>query len=279
MLPYVWMLAGSFSFSVMGALAHQAGQYCAWQVIALFRGLLVLIFVGIYARSTGIKLVFWKPGVLWMRSIAGSISLIASFYALTRLPISTVLTLTNTFPIWVAVLSWPMLGVMPGVRVWLAVGTGVIGVWFIEQPTGAGPEMALMIALGAALATAVAMLGLHRLHGVHPSAVVVHFALVASLCCISTFWLFPWDHSLTPFWEEPTPWLLLGIGITATIGQLFLTKAFTHGDPSKVSVIGLTQVVFALLIDLSLNQTMEPWTLFGMALIVAPTAWVMRRKG
>jgi len=277
MKPYLWMLAGCVSFSIMAALANQAGQVFAWQWVALLRALLVFVFVVVYALHAKQPLVFWRPYTLWMRSIAGSISLVASFYALTRLPISTVLTLTNTFPIWVAVLSWPMLGIIPPGRVWLAMLAGITGVWFIEQPEGEGPQFALMMALIASVATAIAMLGLHKLKGVNSSAVVVHFAMVATLFCIVTFFIFPLE-------ERPLPWehlhgtfLLLGIGITATVGQVFLTKAFAAGDPSRVSIIGLTQVVFALLIDMGQDRSFTTKTLLGMLLIVAPTAWVMRK--
>ena len=51
--------------------------------------------------------------------------------------------------------------------------------------------------------------------------------------------------------------LLLGIGVTASIGQLLLTKAFTGGDPAKVSVIGLTQVLFAFLFDVFQEDALE----------------------
>lgn len=278
-LPYLWMLAGSLSFSVMGALAHAAGQKCEWQIIAFFRGLLVLIFVGGYAVSTGTKLVLWKPPILWMRSIAGSISLVGTFYALTRLRTSTVLTLTNTFPVWVAVLSWPMLGTLPQPRVWIAVAAGVAGVWFIEQPAGDGPQLALVVALIASFATAVAMLGLHKLQNVHPFAIVVHFSFVATLFCVGSFFFFPLIPGPAPFWHWQLILLLLGVGATASIGQLFLTKAFTSGDPSKVAVVGLTQVVFALVFDLFQGYALHWNTVYGMALIIAPTAWVMRKRG
>jgi drug/metabolite transporter (DMT)-like permease len=129
----------------------------------------------------------------------------------------------------------------------------------------------------AALATAVAMLGLHRLKGVAPLAVVTHFAFVATLFCVASFFVFPLTPDRPPFWDWQTLLLLLGIGVSASIGQLFLTKAFTAGDPARVSVIGLTQVVFAFLFDLFQNEGLETWTVLGMALIIAPTAWVMRR--
>jgi drug/metabolite transporter (DMT)-like permease len=74
--------------------------------------------------------------------------------------------------------------------------------------------------------------------------------------------------------------MLLGIGITATIGQLFLTKAFAQGDPSKVSVVGLSQIVFAMTLEMILGKhSWEPTTLLGMALVLVPTAMLMVQSG
>jgi drug/metabolite transporter (DMT)-like permease len=70
--------------------------------------------------------------------------------------------------------------------------------------------------------------------------------------------------------------LLLGVGVSATIGQLFLTKAFAAGAPARVAVVGLTQIVFSMLLDAILFQRTFNWlTLVGIALVVIPAAWVM----
>src|ERR1700760_507705 len=72
--------------------------------------------------------------------------------------------------------------------------------------------------------------------------------------------------------------LLVGVGIAGTVGQVFLTKAYAAGMPSEVAVIGLTQVIFALLFDIIIwGRAMPPIALLGMALILAPTAWITRR--
>ncbi|HKB05022.1 MAG TPA: DMT family transporter, partial [Gemmataceae bacterium] len=199
--PYVWMLGGCVCFSVMAALAHAAAARCDWQTVAFCRGFLVLVFVGTYSILTGTKLVFFRPRRLWIRSFAGSTSLVMTFYALAKLQASTVVTLTNTFPIWVAVLSWPVLGVLPSVRVWLAVLGGVLGVYLIQRPHGTENDVAIFVALAAAAATSVAMIGLHKLKGVNPNAVVVHFSAVATLASTSAFILFERRTGSVPFYD------------------------------------------------------------------------------
>ena len=117
--PYIWMLCGSFSFTLMGVLAHvllQSNRTCDWQTVAVFRAGIVAVLAVVIALATGVKLVFW-PWRLWLRSISGSCSMLCTFYAFDKLPVADVFTLTNTFPIWVALLSWPLYGHSPGLKV------------------------------------------------------------------------------------------------------------------------------------------------------------------
>ena len=274
--PYVLMLCGSFCFACMGALAHAAGSECDWRIVALVRALMPLVLMGSAAWAAGVQIVLLRPRALWMRSISGSISLIGTFFALTRLPISDVFTLTNMFPVWVALLSWPLLGQKPSATIWLSVVCGLAGVVLIQQPHLAAGNFATFVAVAISLFTALAMIGLHRLRDVHILAVVVHFSMVSTLFAVAAFFLFASTRAVTPLAENHL-WLRLGaMGLCATAGQLFLTKAFTTGDPSKVSVVGLTQIVFALVLDLAwLGHDVSAAKFVGMGLILGPTAWLL----
>jgi drug/metabolite transporter (DMT)-like permease len=277
--PYLLMLLGSMAFAIMSTLAHALGSSCDWQIIALARSSLAFLFAGILALSAGAQLVLWRPRTLWMRSVAGSLSLIGTFFALTRLPVSDVLTLTNTFPIWVALLSWPLLGEPPPGRVWFAVASGVAGVVLIQQPHFAEGNFASLVALGSSVSTAFAMIGLHRLHQIDVRAIVVHFSGVSCLFCIASLFLF--ERTATPgvILDERLLLMLLGVGLSATVGQLFLTKAFASGPPAKVSVVGLTQIVFAMALEMILwRRSFTPATLVGILLVLAPTVWLMLHR-
>jgi hypothetical protein len=76
LLPYLWMLCGAFAFAIMGAFAHALKNVCYWQVVAIARSILPLCLAAALAHSAGEKLVFRGPRSLWVRSIAGSVSLI-----------------------------------------------------------------------------------------------------------------------------------------------------------------------------------------------------------
>jgi drug/metabolite transporter (DMT)-like permease len=274
------MLLGSLAFATMGALVHALSNVCDWRVIALVRTFLALIFAGTLAWGARAKLVLWRPGTLWLRSIAGSLSLVCTFFAFTRLPVSDVLTLTNTFPIWVGILSWPLLHEPPSVRVWLSVALGIIGIVIMQQPHLAEGNFASLVALASSFSTALAMIGLQRLHAIDTRAIVVHFSGVACLFCVVSLFFFERVAIGPNTLSGLVLLMLLGVGLSATAGQLLLTKAFTFGSPAKISVVGLTQVVFGMVFDtLVWQHSFQPATLLGMGLVLASTAWVILQRG
>jgi drug/metabolite transporter (DMT)-like permease len=269
------MLQASVAFSVMAMLTHALGPLCGWPVIALARSICALLIAALSARAAGIPVIAWKPRTLWVRSLAGSISMVCTFYSLTRLPVSDVLTLTNIFPLWVALLSWPLLGEAPPGHVWLGLICGVAGVALIQQPHLARGDFTIVVPAVASFFTAVAMIGLHRLRGLEARTIVVHFSAVAvCFCMVSTL---AFDGPLVQ--EEAlgrVVLMLLAVGVTATIGQILLTRAFAAGDPSRVSVVGLTQIVFVLVLEVALSQKrLEALGMAGMALVLGPTAWLL----
>jgi drug/metabolite transporter (DMT)-like permease len=260
----------------MGTLTHALGDHCDWQITALTRSSLALLLVAGWMGVAGVRPVVLRPPTLWLRSLAGSMSLICNFYALARLPVADVLALTNLFPIWVALLSWPLERRAPTLGVWISVAAGLAGVILIQPPERNVETFAALVAVAASFFTAVAMMGLHRLQGLDPRAIVGHFSAVSIVFCIGSLFVFKRDPAL-PGIGDPQTWaMLLGVGATATIGQLFLTKAFAAGPPAKVAVVGLSQVVFAMVLEVALlKHTYPPTSLAGIALVIAPTAWLM----
>src|SRR5579875_2401997 len=221
------MLLGSFCFAWMATAAHALRFRCDWQIIALARSSMPLILGAVLTVLGGARPVVWAPPTLWVRSIAGSISLVCTFFALTVLPPSHVFTLASTFPIWVALLSWPLYQERPSRQVWVSVLSRVLGIALMElstapleeSQTAAFPHgLAVLCTLIAAVSTAVAMLGLHQLRHIHPWAIVTHFSGVALLFSLASFWL--GNHAAPPSTPLPieTLLLLLAVGLTATVG-------------------------------------------------------------
>lgn len=279
--PALWMLVGACAFAAMGALTHALGSRCDWLLVALLRALFMFTSATALARSSGVRLVVWDPPTLWMRSLAGSFSLVCNFYALARLPVADAITLSNAYPLWIVLATAVVLRQIPTRGEVLGVVCGLAGVALIQRPHLGGDRLAVVAAILGSFATAVAMLGLHRLRGVDPKAIMAHFAAVASLV-VSGWLLVRRDVPATLIFDRTTTLLLLAVGVTGTIGQFFLTKAYAAGPPGEVAVIGLTQVVFAMGFDvLFWKRSMPLETIIGFFLVLAPTAWItaqMRRR-
>ena len=128
----------------MSECARAAGQGVGdWRITAVARGSTVLVFALVVARLSGARLTWRGSATLWLRSLTGSVSMLLTFFALTHHEnVATALTLTNTFPLWVTLLAWPVLRERPGGKAVVALVCGIAGVCLIERPDlarSAGP--------------------------------------------------------------------------------------------------------------------------------------------
>jgi drug/metabolite transporter (DMT)-like permease len=276
--PLWSMLISALAFAAMGAFTHALADRCDWLVIALVRAVFMFVMAVAMARLRGVRLAVFRPPTLWWRSLAGSFSLVCNFFALTRLPVADVLALTNTYPLWIVLLSALFLAMPPTRGELLGILCGVAGVIVLQQPHLGGSRVAIAVALAASVSTALAMLGLHRLKGVDARAIVAHFAGVASL--VSGLGLLARGGGGTPTqWDATTVGLLLATAASATIGQFFLTRAYAEGLPNRLAPVGLCQVLFGLGFDvLWWGRRLGLESVVGFVLVLAPTGWLMVRS-
>jgi drug/metabolite transporter (DMT)-like permease len=269
------MLVGAVSFALMGTFTHALGPRCDWLVVALVRAAFMLGSAVVLARSVGVRLVVFRPPTLWIRSIAGSISLVCNFYAIAVLPVADALTLMSMYPLWIVVISAIWLRRIPSAMELLGMASGLVGVALIQRPHLEGDGFAALVAVFSSATTAVALMGLHRLRHIDTRAVVAHFAGVGSLIAGTWLAVRSLGSGGAPVMQtDPTTLgLLLGVALSGTLGQICLTRAYALGVPTRVAVIGLSQVAFAMIFDVVLwGRVLSPLTLLGFAFVLAPTA-------
>lgn len=279
------MLIGSIWFAIMALLAESLKEQFTYPWISMVRSAVATLLAISLARSAGAKLVFFRPTALWLRSISGWASMICGFYAFTHYDVEIVLALTNMYPLWVAILSWPILGKLPTIRTWLALAISCGGMWLVyassisygnsQSSSLHQPSIAIPMAILAGILSGVALINLHRVKEVDTRAIVAHFSGVATTLSFVVWLLIPID---VPTQKVSSYGLLclVGVGVAATFGQLCLTKAFATGSPARVSVVGLSQVVVAALVKWFTEQHLPtPWSILGMLLVVGSTMWVM----
>ena len=280
------MLTGTIFFAIMSLLTESLGDEYSFAWIAGVRSGIATLLALVVVVVTRERLIFWRPITLWWRSLAGCASMMCLFYAMTHYDVSVILSLSSMYPIWVAVLGWPLLGHSPSRDTWLALAISTIGMLLVYTDAVRGdslssphyvPQVAIPAGALAGLLSGIALIGLHKVKDVDPTAVVVHFSAVSTVIAFSIWSIVP-----TTAMVEPDRWSLvrLGlVGVTAMLGQVFLTKAFAAGRPARVSVVGLSQVAIATGYKLVCEGRVPSTIAFaGMLLVIGATVWVMLRN-
>ncbi len=279
------MLIGSIFFAAMGLLIESLAKEYTFTWIATIRSATAVVVAASLVLAGGAQFVFLRPASLWMRSLAGSAAMLCIFFAMTHYDVAIVLSLSNMYPIWVGVLGWPLLGQTPSRQTWVAMIASTIGIWLIYAGATQGsaaleavhywPQLAIPLAALASMLSAIALIGLHRVKQIDSRAVVTHFSAVSTVVSLIA-WTFLPSASGELVQRDSSLWRLIAVGVTAVLGQLFLTKAFAHGKPARVSVVGLSQAAIAALYKwVVIGRTPNTFGCLGMVLIIAATAWVM----
>jgi drug/metabolite transporter (DMT)-like permease len=223
------------------------------------------------------KLAPWgnERGKLISRGLLGFGGLTCYYASLAHLPLADATTIQQTVPLTTALLAWWILREHVGWSTAIAIACGLGGVLLIVHPSGAGVEpIGFAFALGAVLCSSFAYVTVRQLARTENALVIVfYFPLVATPLSI------PWA---VIDWVPPSPteWLLLvAIGVTTQIGQVFLTMGLTVERAGRATSLGYIQVVFAMLWQTVLfDQPPELASIGGAALIVFGTLAVASAK-
>jgi S-adenosylmethionine uptake transporter len=273
----LWMLLGAAFFATMGVCVKFGSEHFNSAELVFYRGVVGLVFLAIIAKQQKVSLRTQYPAMHLWRSAIGVSSLSAWFYAIAHLPLATAMTLNYMSSVWIAafLVGGTLINWNPhdGRRAWsqgplaLSVIAGFAGVVMMLRPTVEQNQIfAGLIGLMSGFAAAFAymqVMALGRL-GEPEARTVFYFAIgttLAGLIGMGFAGVSEWD------WQHAV-WLL-PVGIFASLGQLCMTRAYSHGATLVVANLQYSGIVFAALYSLLLFGDDIPligWA--GMALIV-----------
>ncbi|NUN70075.1 MAG: DMT family transporter [Bacteroidetes bacterium] len=272
------MLFSAFCFALMGAFTHSLKETFDWRITGFARAFINFLFVLLLALWTKQPLIFRAPSSLWYRSIVGSLSILCTFYVFANLPLAEATSLTNLVPIWMALIIAFVANQSVPRSVLVSILCGIAGVYFIQQPHFDQGNFAVVVGIVQALFAAIAVYNLHRTKGIHPTTVVAHFTGVASV--ITFVVMLPSLPELMDGAKYTLPVIggLVGIGLTGTVAQLAMTRAYMLGNPAQNSTVGLAQVAFATVFDIVIwDRSFSLETVAGILLITVPTTFFVAR--
>lgn len=266
------MTAGALSFAVMNAMARGL-RHLPWPMIACIRALFGLGAALAVARLRGASLAVADRRTMWRRSLAGSTSMLLTFYALTHMALADATALLNTTPLWITALAWVTLRERLSRAAVGALALASVAIALLERPTLSEGALAGVAALAASGMSAVAMVSLRRLSGETPEAVVVHFSAVASVILAGATALWRARYGPLPALSGREVAGLVAIGATATAGQLSITRAYALDKAARVGAAGWVQIVFAVGLDAAVfGRWPEPVAAAGIGLLLCAGA-------
>jgi len=267
-----WMLLANVLFATMALAARAASRDTTWLEVGMSRAAMGALVALVFAWGRNAPLRTKRRGLSWARSIFGTLSMLATFYALSapELPLGDAVTLLATAPIFIAVLSGPILGEKPARVVWWVTAVAFAGIVLIAGPKLQGGTLPVGAALGAAMFSAVAMMFLRKMRSTAAGAsaesveaITLHFSLVSLAVHLAL---------AIPTLSIPSPRtaLLLAVtGLTGGLAQLAMTRAYALTEAAKLGAVSYVGTVLAQLgAVLLLDERPGSRQLMGAALVV-----------
>ncbi len=250
-----FIITAELSFALSAALIKLVSDSLPNESIVFFRnlfGLFVLIPLLFNAghnilQTNRIHLHLFRSGI-------GMGAMYCFFYSLAHLPLADSMLIKSTIPLIIPFIALAWLKENLSRRIIVAGLLAFFGVFLILKPDGNNTNWASLVALGSSLMAALAFVTVRQLSSTEPPLrIVTYFAIVGlSISAIPLTWT--WQ---TPTLEQCV--LLLGVGLTTTIGQLLLTRGYQNAPASSVGMFTYTSVPFGTFLGwLFWQELLEP---------------------
>jgi len=258
------VLAG-LSFSLVGVAIRMSGDVPVYEKV-FFRSIVSLVVMGAFALR-GHEKPFARDGcvkLLLLRGAFGTVGMTLYFFAISRLALADATILNKLSPFFVTVFAVAFLKEKLSKHTVPALVVAFVGAALVIKPQldirAAAATAGLLSAAGSGAAYTV----VRFLRGkVSPYRVVFFFALVSSVAMVPPMllrYVMPTGRQLA---------FMLGAGVFATTGQLFLTLAYHQAPATKISIYNYAHVLFAFLLGLALwGEVPDAVSIAGAVLIL-----------
>jgi len=267
-LGSLWMLVAALGFAIMGALVKIGAQKFSAAELVFYRSLFGLVSIWLFISLQKLPLATPYLGKHMTRALVGFAALVLFFYAIAYLPLATAITLNYTSPLFLAVLMPFFLHEKPRKILLLALVIGFIGVSLLLKPTIDQDNwfaglMGLLSGIGAALAYVhVKQLGQVN----EPDWRTVFYFTLVSTIGAGLWMLFDSFQRIT--WQDLL--VLCSLGLSATIAQLAMTRAYRTGDTLVVASLAYVTILLASMFGILLwgeHLSFDAWLAIGLIIL------------
>ena len=201
-------------------------------------------------------------------------SISSLFVGLTYLPLAEATAIGFVAPLFITILSIPILKEKVGMHRWSAVIVGLIGVIIIVRPGGSFGHLVSIMPLIGALFFALFQILTRLLSGTEKTHTTLFYTGLGGL---------GWSSLIMPFvWVTPTPIHILvfvATGILGTLAHLCMINAFDYAEASLLAPYNYTKLLWVSVFGYFVFDdipSFEMWV--GALVIVSAGLYVLYRE-
>lgn len=269
------MLGSTLLFALMAVAIRLASQTLHTFEIAFFRNFfgLVAALPLLLRHGPSLLRTTQLPRYVF-RCLIGVVSMFCGFWAIGHLPLAQAVSLSYSTPIFVTIAAVLFLGEVVRARRWAAVAIGFVGVLVIVRPGTGDFTAGSLVAVAAAVLSAVVSIQIKQLSRTEPADRIVLFTTLfwVPMSLLPALWVWEWPRGITWVW-------VVAAGFLGTGGHMLWTRALKLGDVSALTPISFMQLpVVALAGWLLFAERLDAWTVGGAAIIFSANAYIAHRE-
>lgn len=277
LLAFVLMGTAVLCFSLVDATAKWlTGGYDPWQIVFVSRVIPLLLSVFLAYRETGNPFNFYTrfPRLQVLRASLSIPMVWCFFTGLKSLPLAEAITIAFVAPLFITMLSRPILGEQIGTRRWTAVAVGFVGVLVALRPGFGGFGTGAILVIISAFSYALSMVLLRRFSGQEPTHNIFFYGSIGAFVVAG--------FNSVPIWLAPDPadWgLLLLVGIWGVFGGYAVIRAYRLGEASMLAPLEYTALIWSIMFDFWLfDLTPVLAVLIGAGIVIGSNLYIAHRE-
>ena len=277
LLAFVLMGTAILCFSLVDATAKWlTGGYDPWQIVFVSRIIPLLLSVFLAYRETGNPFNFYTrfPRLQILRASLSIPMVWCFFTGLKSLPLAEAITIAFVAPLFITMLSRPILGEQIGTRRWMAVAVGFVGVLVALRPGFGGFGTGALLVIISAFSYALSMVLLRRFSGQEPTHNIFFYGSIGAFVVAG--------FNSVPIWLAPdlADWgLLLLVGIWGVFGGYAVIRAYRLGEASMLAPLEYTALIWSIMFDFWLfDLTPVLAVLIGAGIVIGSNLYIAHRE-
>jgi len=269
-----WMVLSCVAFGAMGVFIRMSLATLPAPEVTFFRNLGAALLVTPFLLRGGLHVLRaarpWRAGSLILWQVSSNLTWVTAIAVVPLADASAIMFLT---PILAVVLAAALRIEVVNWQRWVATIVGFCGMLVIIRPGLQDTPPEAFLVLVTALVTAFFSLTVRNLNRDHNPDTLVLYALIGSLPVLG--FVAMWD------WHWPTAHdglLLAGVGASAGIGQVAMTRGYAAAESSiMVPLMFLQLPAMAAGAYIAFGEVPDAFTWIGAAIIFASSLAIVRR--